>query len=98
MPAVANQTNFISGLEVTANNPTGAVNATVTVAGLASGGTLVYGLNALATGAAVPNPVPLIIEFNTPIPASAVNVAITVTLSALGAGGIGQVNVHGFLV
>jgi hypothetical protein len=95
LAAVANQTTYLTGFAVTFNNPTAAVDATVTVAGVV-GGPLVYGVHGLAAAATVPQPPPLIIELEWPIPATAVNVAITVTLSALGAGGIGQVNAHGF--
>jgi hypothetical protein len=55
-------------------------NFTATVAGTI-GGTMSYTVVA-PTGAGTP----LIVEFNPPIPASAVNTAIVVTLPALGAG------------
>lgn len=97
LAAITNQTLYLSGFSVTFNNPTAAVNATVTVVGLV-GGSLVYGANALAAAATTPQPPPLIVEYEFPIPASAVNTAVTVTLSALGTGGIGQVNAHGFYI
>jgi len=95
LAGVANKTTYITGLVVTTNNPTAATNSTVTVAGTVSG-SLVYGLNTEIAAAATPQPAPLVIQFSSPIPASAVNTAISVTLSALGAGGVGQVNVTGF--
>lgn len=97
IPAITNQTNYLTGFVVTINNPTGAVDATVTVAGLATG-SLVYGVHGLAAAATTPQPPPLSVQFTTPVAASAVNTAITVTLSALGTGGIGQVNATGFIV
>jgi len=97
LPGVANQTTYITGLCVTINNPSGAVDATVTVAGTISG-SLVYGVHGLAAAATTPQPPPLVVPFTTPIPASAANTAITITLSALGTGGIGQVNAYGFQI
>jgi len=97
IPAIANQTAYITGFVVTINNPAGAVDATVTVAGVVTA-SLVYGVHGLAAGATVPQPPALNVQFEWPVPASAVNTAITVTLSALGTGGIGQVNVTGFYI
>lgn len=95
LAAAAGQLTCITGFSVTINNPTAAVDATVTVAGLVTG-SMVFGVHGLATAATVPHPPPLVVTFPIPIPASAANTAISVTLSALGAGGIGQVNTYGF--
>lgn len=95
LAGVANKTTYITGFVVTANNPTAATNSTVTVAGTVSG-SLVYGMNTLAAAATTPQPAPLVVQFEAPVPASATNTAISVTLSALGTGGVGQVNVTGF--
>lgn len=97
IPAVANQTNYLTGFVVTINNPGSAVDATVTVAGVATG-SMVYGVHGLAAAATTPQPPPLVVPFPWPVAASGANTAITITLSALGTGGIGQVNATGFIV
>jgi hypothetical protein len=66
----------------------------VTVTGLL-GGTLTYTYTA-AAGVLVANQ-PLIVEFNPPLPASAVNTNIVVSCPSLGAGNTNNtVNAHGF--
>lgn len=97
LPAVAGRLNVITGFEIEASNGTaGAVNQ-VTVAGLI-GGTMTYDINTLAAAATTPQPPPLIVELQNPIPASAVNTAITVTFPALTGGTGVSVNVHGCLL
>lgn len=96
MPAVAGQTNYITGFEITAGGATAAAVVDATVAGLLGGtATYVYGAPA---GAGVPA-TPLVVTFNPPIPASAANVAIVVTLPSLGAGNTkARINLRGFLL
>lgn len=95
LAGVAAKTNYISGFEVTGAGATAGVIVTVTVAGIL-GGTLSYTYS-FVTGAAVGN-VPLIVQYNPPLPASAVNTAITVSCPSSGAGGLfNTVNVHGFV-
>lgn len=95
MPAVAAKTNYITGFEVTGLGATAALGVNVTVAGLL-GGSLIYNYAAKA-GVLLAND-PLYVKFPQPIPASAVNTAITVTCPALGAGNTNNsVNVHGFV-
>lgn len=90
----ATTTAYISGFEVTGTGATAALAATVTVAGLL-GGTRHY-TYAFAAGVAVGN-APLIVQFNPPLPAAAVNTAIVVTCPASGAGGTNNTVVaHGF--
>ena len=94
LAAQAAKTNYLSGFEVTSGGATAASLVTVTVAGLL-GGSLVYnfGVPAGATLAATP----LVVAFNPPLAASAVNTAITVTMGAAGAGNTTQlVNAQGF--
>lgn len=96
MPAVAAKTNYITGFEVTASGATTGLAVTVTVAGIL-GGTLSYTFT-FPAGVLVAAQ-PLTIEFPEPIPASAVNTAITVTCPAGGAGNTNTtVNVHGFVL
>jgi hypothetical protein len=93
-----NTLTYISGFEITFSNPTAAVTLAITVTGV-QGGTLNYTQQVLAAGAAVPPPVPMIVEFPEPIPASALNAAIAVVVPALGAGASGiSVVAHGFQV
>ncbi len=83
LPGVAGKTTYITGFQVTASGATAGLDATVTVAGVISG-TMNYtftfpaGVLVAAT--------PLIVNFARPVPASAVNTAIVVTLPAGGAG------------
>jgi hypothetical protein len=86
---------YITGFEVCASNGTGAAANNVVVANTISGN-LNYTINTLAAAATVAGPGHLIVEFNPPIPANALNTAITVTWPAL-AGGTGvSVTAHGF--
>lgn len=83
LPAVASKTNYISGLQLTAGGATAAACVTATVTGLISG-TASYTFCAPAGATVGANPLDL--TFYPPVPASAANTAITVTLPALGAG------------
>jgi hypothetical protein len=94
MPADAARINYITGFEVTASGSTAGLAVTVTVAGIL-GGTMSYTFVA-PVGVLVPAQ-PLVVEFPDPIPASAINTAITVTCPALGSGNTNAtVNVHGY--
>lgn len=96
LPAVSAKTNYLSGFEVTGAGATGASVITVTVAGIL-GGTRNYKMAIPAgTTAAV---TPLIVPFRPPLPASAVNTAITVTAPSFGAGNTdAAVVAHGYVV
>jgi hypothetical protein len=89
----ASVTNYLSGVEITFCGATGASNVIATITGLL-GGTKSFvvavpaGINTQGES--------LIIDFDPPLPASAANTAITVTLPALGAGNTHAcVNAHG---
>lgn len=83
IPALAGQVAFITAIEIYAGGATAAALVDVTIAGLLGGAkVLPFGVPAGATLSAAP----LVVEFDRPIPASAVNTAITATLPALGAG------------
>lgn len=84
LAAVSGKTNYITGFACTASGATAGLPVNVTVAGVL-GGTLTYTFTYPA-GVLVPA-TPLVINFIPPIPASATNTAITVTLPASGAGG-----------
>jgi hypothetical protein len=94
IPAVVGKTAYISGFTISGAGATAAAVVNPTVAGIISG-TKTYTYCAVA-GATLFNPV-LDIQFCPPIPASAVNTAITVTCPALGAGNTNNtVNAYGF--
>lgn len=85
---------YISGFEVTAGGATAAATVNVTVTGVI-GGTMTYSFSA-ATGVDAPSP-PLVVEFNPPLQASALNTAIVVSMPTLGAGNAhAAINAHGF--
>lgn len=83
LPGVSAKTTFISGFQVTASGATVGLDVTVTVAGVITG-TMSYTYT-FPAGALV-GAQPLIVTFPYPIPASATNTAIVVTLPAGGAG------------
>ena len=85
LPAAASKTTYLTSLAVTGSGATAETISGVGVAGV-SGGTMTFvvGVPAGATKAIAP----LIINFNPPIPASAVNTAITVTASTFGGGNL----------
>lgn len=83
--AVASKTMYLTGFTCTAGGATAAAVVDVTVAGLL-GGSRIYTFGAPA-GAGVPA-TPLNVAFNPPLPASAVNTAISVSFPSLGAGNV----------
>ncbi len=94
LAAVAAKTAYITGFDVTGTGATAASVVSVTVTGLL-GGTSTYTLPVVA-GANLGNPA-LVVQFNPPLPASAVNTAIVVTCPALGAGNTNNtVNAYGY--
>lgn len=96
LTATATTTAYISGFEVTGSGATAALPVSVTVAGVL-GGTLTY-TYCFVAGVLVGN-LPLVVDFDPPLPASAVNTNIVVTCPASGAGGTNNTVVaHGFLV
>lgn len=90
----AAKTNFLAGFEISGAGATAALPVTVTVTGLL-GGTLTY-IYTFAAGPLVGN-LPLVVEFNPPLQASAVNTPIVVTCPAGGAGNTNNAAVaHGY--
>lgn len=77
------RTTYISGFTLTASGATAGLAVVATVTGLLNG-TLSYIFTA-ATGATLGS-TPLAVNFDPPLPASAVNTAIVVTLPGLGLG------------
>lgn len=96
LPAVAGRTNYISGFQITGAGATAASVVVATLVGIISG-TASY-VVAVPAGAAV-GISPIDVRFTTPVPASAVNTAIVLTLPSLGAGNTNAaVSVQGFLI
>ncbi len=92
--AVAGKTAYLSGFEVTGGGATAGTITTLQVSGLL-GGTINY---AVPVPAGVTTGVtPLVVEFNPPIPASAVNTQIALFLGAFGSGNTFEIiTAHGF--
>jgi hypothetical protein len=89
----ANFLTYISGFEFTGAGATGASVVALTVTGTV-GGTLTYNV---AVPAGVSTGVSLIVEFNPPIPANALNTNIVVSIPTLGAGNTNSAVVaHGY--
>lgn len=94
LAAVPGRTAYVTGFEITAGGATAAALVEATLAGL-RGGTATYIFGAPAGATAIAQP--LIVKFQMPLPASAINTAITITLPALGAGNTkAAVAIHGF--
>ncbi len=83
LAGVSAKTTYITGFACTASGATAASVVTVTVAGVITG-TLHYTF--VAPAGVTAQATPLVVQFPYPIPASAVNTAIVVTLPALGSG------------
>lgn len=95
LAGAAGKTTYITGFEVTGSGATAAAVVLVTVTGLIGGATATYVL-AVVAGATLGN-TPLIVQFPKPIPASAENTAIVVTVPTLGAGNTNSAVVaHGY--
>lgn len=90
----ATVTAFLAGFEITGSGSTAGLPVTVTVTGLL-GGTRHY-TYVFVAGALLAN-TPLLVEFNPPLPASAINTAIVVSCPAGGAGNTNNTTVaHGY--
>jgi hypothetical protein len=88
------KSTWVTGFEITAGGATAASLVVATLTGVL-GGTQSY-VFAVPAGATV-GATPLVVEFNPPLPSSAANTAITLTLPALGAGNTNAiVNIHGY--
>jgi hypothetical protein len=96
LPATASVTNYVTGFEVTAAGATAGLPVIVTLAGIA-GGTLSF-IFVFPAGVLV-GAQPLVVNFAAPLPASAVNTAITLTCPAGGAGNTHAcATIHGFRI
>lgn len=95
LPAVLNQTNFVTGFEVTGAGATAGSVIAVTLTGVI-GGPLTYELTIPAGAGTSINP--LIVEFPVALPATGPNVAITLNVPSFGAGNTNAAAViHGYV-
>lgn len=94
LAAAASLTNYISGFQITSTGSTAAAVVTVTITGVL-GGTISYTYASVA-GVTLANQ-PLTVQFVPPLPASAANTAIVVSMPSLGAGNTNTtVNAQGY--
>jgi len=94
LTAVASKTTYIAGFIVTGLGATAASVVTVVISGLLGGSYTTY---MTVVAGATTSCVPLVIEFATPLAASAVNTNIVVTASSFGAGNTSSaVSAHGY--
>lgn len=94
LPAAPGKTTYLTDFEITAGGATLGLLVNPTVVGLL-GGTATYVFGAVAGVLAASTP--LMMPFDTALPASATNTAIVLTLPALGAGNTNaSVTVHGY--
>lgn len=85
LPAAAAKFTYICGFNYQGSDATAAVVGNIAVTGTITA-TMNFGYAALALGATVPQPPPVIQNFSPCVPSSAVNTAIVVTPPTLGAG------------
>jgi hypothetical protein len=85
LAAAAGKNTYICGFSYQGSDATAAVAGNIAITGTVTG-TMNVGYVALAAGATVPQPGPIIIPFSPCVPSSAVNTAIVVTPPTLGAG------------
>jgi hypothetical protein len=94
LPAVAGKTNYVTGLQITGSGSTPGADVTATLAGVVGGP---YSFEFTAPAGVLVAGYPLIMTFNPPIPSSAVNSAVTLTLPALGTGNTNaSVSIQGY--
>ncbi len=88
LPATAGVTNWITAFDISGGGLTTAAIGTVSITGLPTAiGTLTWDFAALASAIGpMTSPNPLRITLPDPLPASAVNTAIVVTVAAIGTG------------
>jgi hypothetical protein len=99
LPAAAGKMTYIEGFDVTGGGATAASIVEVAITGLPTAiGTLKFEVNVAAgVAASINSQGGLFIRFPQPIPASAVNTAIVVTLPSLGSGNTNAaVTAYGF--
>jgi hypothetical protein len=93
LAAASGKTTYITGFEITASGATSGLAVTATV----SDGTWTLNYAFVFPAGVLLQATPLVVEFPEPIPASAADTTIAVSLPASGTGGThAAVNAHGF--
>lgn len=96
MPAVAAKTNFVDGFECAAGGATLGSDISITLTGTISSTNLTYTYSVPA-GVLLAG-VPLVVSFQHPIPGTAINTAISITMPSAGTGNTNaSCNIHGFV-
>lgn len=94
VPGTAGKTIFVTKLIVSADGATTPAPFALAVTGTAGAFNTTYNVPALGSGAQ-----PVIMDFDVPLPASAPNIAVVVSLPALGAGNtVARVVVIGYVL
>ena len=94
LPAAAGKTTYMTGFSVTGGGATAASNIAVTITGTVSN-QLNYVI--VVPAGATTSITPLIVTFNPPVPASAPNTGIVLTVPSFGAGNTAAAaEIHGF--
>jgi hypothetical protein len=83
LAATASYLNYVTGFTITPGGSTAAALVSATLTGCV-GGTQTFTVGTPAGATLIGTP--LVVDFSTPIPATAANLAITISLPALGAG------------
>lgn len=86
LAASAGKTTYITGFQCTPGSATAAAAVSVVVSGTITG-SMTYAVYSTNATTFVPAPVPLIVAFGSPVPASTTNTTIVVTMGSAGAGG-----------
>lgn len=96
LTSAANRTAYITGFQITSAGATVGLVVNVTVTGVITG-TMTF--NYVAPAGVLVMGAPLLVAFPKPVPASAANTNIVVTLPALGAGNTNAaVSAQGYLI
>lgn len=96
LAASSGKTTYITGFQCTPGSATAAALVSVVVSGTITG-SMTYTAYATNATTFVPAPIPLVVPFNPPIPASTTNTTIIVTMGAVGTGGASaECNAQGF--
>ena len=99
LPAVAGKTNYVTGFDISGGGATGASVITAVLSGPTNSLNYIINVIAGATGPGDAQETIMQVRFPQPIPASAVNTAITLTVPSFGSGNnAAAANIYGFVV
>lgn len=93
-----NRVTYLTGFAYQGSNATAGQTGTITITGGPAASTMNFAYPTLAAAATVPQPPPLVVTFDPPLP-SAENTQIVVTGPALGTGApISTINIWGYML